>query len=137
MLFMTWLIEVMFFIGTCFTKVSVLLFYRRLLSPLCHNKVLFQIIWANIIFTIAYSVIFVILPFAACHPLSARWAHLTPGYNKPYHCMDISLASPISSALSAVSDLFAVVFPLSFLLTIKVPLRERLAIYSVFLVGIS
>jgi hypothetical protein len=137
MLFAAWIIEIMFFIGICFTKVSVLLFYRRLLGPLCHDKAVFQIIWANIIFTIAYTVVFVILPFAACHPFSARWAHLTPGYNTPYHCMDISLAAPISSAFSAVSDLFAVVFPLSFLLTIKVPLREKLAIYSVFLVGIS
>jgi hypothetical protein len=136
MFLIAWIAEIMFFVGTCFTKISVLLFYRRLLNPLCHSRVLFQIIWANIVFTITYTVVFIILSFAACHPFAARWEHLAPGHQKPYHCMDTSIAAPISSAFSAVSDLFAVVFPLSFLLRIRVPLLEKLAIYSVFLVGI-
>jgi hypothetical protein len=135
-LLVAWTAEFTFFIATCFTKVSVLLFYRRLLSPLCHHKVLFQIVWANIFFTVLYTTIFIMLSFTACRPFPSRWEHLAPGYSERYYCSDTSLAAPVSGALGAVSDLFAVVFPLTFLMALRMPLREKLTIYSVFTAGI-
>jgi hypothetical protein len=137
MLLANYITELMFLVGTCFTKISIFLFYRRLLSSLCHSKMLLRILWANIIFTITYTFIFVVLLFSSCHPISALWQHFAPGYSRQFHCIDTSIAELISSAFSAVSDLLAIVLPLSFLLTVQVPLRERLAICSVFLVGIS
>jgi hypothetical protein len=80
-------------------------------------------------------VVFFIIPFAKCTPLSANWDMYDPTYMKPHKCITDSITWPVAAAFSAATDLAAVIIPLVILSGLRKPLKQKIGLYSVFAVG--
>jgi hypothetical protein len=117
-----WLSELAFLVSTCCTKVSVLLFYRRLTQGTISKRWKYATIGA-IIFTVAYCVTFVIVLLVNCRPTEAYWKAYSPTYKTKYVCTDTTVLNPVSGALSMLSDLYSVVLPMSMLRHFDAPKR--------------
>lgn len=80
-------------------------------------------------------VIFTIIPLARCNPISANWDMFDPEYTKPYTCIADTVTWPVASAVSAATDLAAVIIPLVILSGLRKPMKQKIGLYSVFAVG--
>jgi hypothetical protein len=80
-------------------------------------------------------VVFSVIPFVKCTPLSANWDMYDPTYMKPHKCITDSITGPVAAAFSAATDLAAVIIPLVILSGLRKPLKQKIGLYSVFAVG--
>jgi hypothetical protein len=127
----------LFLTSTSFTKISVLLFYRRLVQ----NTFSWQLklaIWAAISFVVVYTLIFVIFLLTDCHPLDALWSQLNPAYTEKYHCVSLNtqiLQGRISGAFMVFTDFYSVTLPAVLIFRLSMTRRQRIALVVIFGVG--
>ena len=132
---MTWLSEVAFLVSTCCTKVSVLLFYRRLVQGTFSKRWKMATIGA-VIFTIVYGVAFILALILNCRPTEAYWKSYSPSYTQSYECTDTTSLNPISGTLSVVSDLYSVVLPMAMMWHFEMDKRKKIALNAIFSLGL-
>ena len=132
---MAWLSEVAFLISTCSTKVSVLLFYRRLVQGTFSKRWKWSTI-AAIIFTVCYCVAFTLVLVFNCRPTEAYWKALSLTWNKDYQCTNTKMLNPVSGVLSVVSDLYSVILPIGMLRHFETDRRKKIALNAVFALGL-
>ncbi|QDS72065.1 hypothetical protein FKW77_002854 [Venturia effusa] len=132
--FAGWLIELLFILASSFNKLSVFLLYLRLIN-IFNNRGLMWATRACLAFVVLFMLVFTIIPLAKCQPISANWDMYNPTYAKPYVCIDDSITWPLAAALSAATDLAAVIIPLVILSGLRKPMKQKLGLYSVFAVG--
>ena len=132
---MAWTSELAFLVSTCCTKVSVLLFYRRLVRG-TYNKIWRWMTVGAIYLTIGYGLGFIIALVLNCRPTNAYWKSLSLTYTGEYTCTDTRILNPISGALSVLSDFYAVVLPMGMLHNFDIDRRKKIALYSVFSLGL-
>jgi hypothetical protein len=133
-----WLGEFSFLIcGGC-TKVSILLFYRRLVDG-TYSKRYKWLIWAAIGFTISYTFTFCVVLLANCTPTRAYWMAFDFRYalTQDYTCMDTSVINAMAGVCAAISDVYAVALPciLTWRLT-SVPKAQKIALFGIFSLGL-
>lgn len=133
-----WLGEFSFLIcGGC-TKVSILLFYRRLVTGTYSKRYKWLIRFA-IAFTIAYTVAFCIMLLVNCSPTKAYWMAFDFKYalTEDYTCMDTSVINTMAGVCAAISDVYAVALPciLTWQLS-SVPKRQKIALFGIFSLGL-
>jgi len=134
---MGWLSAALFLWSTAFTKVSVLLFYRRLVAG-TYSKRFKWAVWSAIAFIITYTSILFILLLATCVPLESYWRRLEPTYTHDYHCASTSLqggVSKLGGALSVITDFYSVLLPAILLLRIQITRRQRIGLVFIFGLG--
>jgi hypothetical protein len=128
----------LYLFSTAFTKISVLLFYRRLVQGTCSRRYKYAI-WAAMGFVIVYTFVFVVLLLVTCKPIQATWLRLDPTYSPTrYHCGSNDLMGKVSDlggALSVVSDFYSVLLPAVLLLQIRITSRQRWGLMAIFSVG--
>lgn len=123
--------------SSVFTKMSVLFFCRRLLSP-SHpawyrvglNVASITMVFGNLVYTLVYCL--------SCQPLSAYWDVLPPDYQTPYKytCIDIPTVWVAGSILNCVIDAIVWLIPLPIVYQLHLPMRQRFAVMALFGVGI-
>lgn len=133
-----WLGEFSFLVcGGC-TKVSILLFYRRLVGG-TYSRRYKWLIWFAIAFTIAYTVVFCIILLVNCTPTEAYWMAFDFKYalTADYTCMDTSVINTMAGVCAAISDVYAVALPciLTWQLS-SVPKRQKIALFGIFSLGL-
>lgn len=133
-----WLGEFSFLVcGGC-TKVSILLFYRRLVNG-TYSKRYKWLIWAAISFTIAYTFTFCVVLLANCTPTRAYWMAFDFRYalTQEYTCMDTSVINAMAGVCAAISDVYSVVLPcfLTWQLS-SVPKAQKIALFGIFSLGL-
>ena len=133
-----WLGEFSFLVcGGC-TKVSILLFYRRLVGGTYSTRYKW-LIWCAISFTIAYSFTFCVILLANCTPTRAYWMAFDFKYalTQDYQCMDTSVINAMAGVCAAISDVYSVALPcfLTWQLT-SVPKRQKIALFGIFSLGL-
>lgn len=118
-------------------KLSILLFYRRLssraVSPAFHWTMRISIFVIG-----AYSITFVLIPIFMCRPISAFWdqvdfAKLARGYE--YTCINEGVDVVAHGIISTVQDLVVAFLPTMLCWNLQMPLRQRIALYSIFALG--
>jgi hypothetical protein len=127
----------LFFSSSSFTKVSVLLFYRRLVVGTFNNKFKWAL-WTAIGFVVVYTIVFSILIITACSPVEALWMKYELSYTTPYKCMNISVQvrlAKLAGALSVITDFYSVMLPAVLLSRIRVSMRQRLGLFFIFGLG--
>jgi len=132
-----WLVGFLFLISTSFTKVSVLLFYRRLVKN-TFSRPLILAIWVAIGFVVVYSIVFLTFLLTSCYPLVATWKKLDPNYKHPYHCQspDLSVTTVrISGALMVFTDFYSVTLPAVLVFRLRMGWRQRFALIIIFGIG--
>lgn len=132
---MAWLAEVAFLVATCCTKISVLLFYRRLVQGTFSKRWKYATIGA-ILFTAAYMIAFVLVLVFNCSPTEAYWKAYSVTYTKSYTCSSTTFLNPLSGAISVFSDLYAVLLPMGMLRHFDAPRRQKVALNLVFSIGL-
>ncbi|TKA81182.1 hypothetical protein B0A55_02624 [Friedmanniomyces simplex] len=132
---LAWLAEFAFLISTASTKISVLLFYRRLVQGTFSKRWRMATIGA-VVFTACYCVAFVLALILNCNPTEAYWKAYSLSYKKSYTCADTKNLNPVSGALSVFSDLYSVVLPMGMLRHFEAPKRQKLALNAVFSLGL-
>lgn len=119
------------------TKISILLFYRRLATG-SYTKTFIWSVKIGIWYNLAYLVAFTLAIIFTCWPVSSYWeqyAHFPLPYNKKYKCAREDIALPVSGALSVLSDFYATIVPLLLLKDLKIPRKQKLLLYSLFALG--
>ena len=134
-LYGAFLAEIAFLISTCCTKVSILLFYRRLTEGTYNKKWKWATI-AAIVFTVVFCIGFGLVLCLQCRPTEAYWRSLTFTYTDNYKCADTKILNPISGALSVVSDFYSVLLPMAMTRHFDIDRRKKIALNAVFSLGL-
>ncbi|PPJ54238.1 hypothetical protein CBER1_05157 [Cercospora berteroae] len=129
-----WAAQLAFLVSTCSTKISVLLFYRRLTEGSCHKLWKYLIVGA-IAFTASYCIALVLALIFNCSPTDAYWKSYDPKYTANYHCTDTKVLNPLSGALSILSDVYSVLLPMAIMAKLKATRRQKIALNVVFSFG--
>jgi hypothetical protein len=120
------------------TKLSILMFYRRLVADMCSRTYKWAI-WVAMGFAILFTFIFLVLLFTACTPLASYW--LQYDYMHPlahYHCPSDDTRSALgkmSGVLSVITDFYSLMLPAVLLMRIQVAKRRRIGLMIIFGVG--
>jgi len=132
----TWILEFFVIYSTHFTKLSVLLFYRRLVAGTVSKK--FKLaIYLAIFFVVASLIIFTVLLFVTCKPFTYEWTQ----YSTVVHqgvCVDTNTTiagAVIQGSFSVISDLYSVLLPAALLLRIRISKRQRWGLMFIFGLG--
>jgi hypothetical protein len=136
----TMAIESFYVASTCLTKVSILLFYRRMaagsVSPIFHWAVR-----ATIVFVIGYGIVFQFTLFLGCHPIDSFWNQVDFGWAKThkigrdYHCFNETANVLAASAVSIIHDFLACGMPMLLFWKLQLPMRQKMALAAIFSVG--
>jgi hypothetical protein len=122
------------------TKVSVLMFYRRLVVG-TYSPQFKWAIWAAIAFVVAYTIAFFVLVFTTCRPMEAIWRQYDPEWlaRHPHsYCVSnatITWISELAGALSVVTDFYSVMLPAALVMRIRVTRRQKYGLFFIFGMG--
>ena len=131
-----WIAQILFLFSTTATKVSVLLFYRRMVKDTYSRRWLYAI-WAALGCTAAFFVAILVTYCLICQPLSAYWESYNFAYDKSFKCIDGNILTLMSGVLTIISDLYAVVLPCLMLrhYDLDVPRRQKIGLNIIFALG--
>lgn len=132
-------IQIAYFWAACFTKISVLLFYRRLASD-SYSRFFKWTLLAGAAFLVIFTLTFQILLLFTCRPIAAAWLHWDPVYatTTDWSCMSIATQNDIAivaASLSVFTDFYAVVLPASLLMRIRISTRQKVGLLLIFGLG--
>lgn len=131
----TWIAELAFLICSCFTKVSVLMFYRRLVDHTVSKYWIWTVICA-ISFTISYSLAFILVLIFNCSPTEAYWKAFNPSWTAQYTCVDTTIVNLLAGIMSIISDLYSVILPCLMTRHLLLPKAQKLGLFFVFSLGL-
>jgi hypothetical protein len=135
---LAWIVQILFHFSTSMTKLSILMFYRRLVAG-TYSRTYKWAIWVAMAFSILITFIFLAILFTACTPLASYW--LQYDYKHPlahYHCIPVDTRSALgktSGVLSVVTDFYSLMLPAILLTRIQITKRQRIGLMVIFGVG--
>ncbi|QIW97513.1 hypothetical protein AMS68_003031 [Peltaster fructicola] len=131
-----WIAQLIYLISTTCVKVSVLLFYRRLVAGTYSKRWKYATI-AAIWFTVGYCVAFIFVLIFGCNPTYAYWMSYDAAWlsTQQFTCVDAAPANLWAGILSVVSDVYAVLLPCLMLRHFDAPRRQKIALMVVFSFG--
>jgi hypothetical protein len=125
-------------VSTATTKISILLFYRRLAEGSISIRFLYTV-YAAIAFVVIYFIVFWVNLFTGCKPFYAFWMQVDLVWAAKnadnYHCFDELKNMIIAAAVSVVQDFIACGLPMILFWKLKVPRRQKIALGAIFGVG--
>lgn len=114
-----------------FTKIAICLLYLRVLS-FRHARYVVYAILALVVIANGIWTLYTVL--TACKPLTAFW-HYDPAAVLPPECRPVS-DWLINTGLHIGTDFLMYLLPLPVVLSLRVPLRQKLALYGVMALGL-
>ncbi|KAK7545913.1 hypothetical protein IWX49DRAFT_485925, partial [Phyllosticta citricarpa] len=132
----SFVVALLYVIGTGLTKVSILCFHRRLSDTISPRYLV--ALQAAIAFVIAYMVTFTITLCIGCRPIQAFWKQLDPRWRakNDFKCFDEAADILAASAVSLVQDLLVCGLPLLIMWQLSIPKRQKIALSGIFSLGI-
>lgn len=121
-------------LSTSATKISILLFYRRLATG-SYTKGFLWAVWVGIAFNLAYCIGFVLYIAFMCNPPDAYWQQFSLTWGKKWTCANEHISLPVAGALSVVGDFYATVLPSLLLRNLQMPKKQKLLLYALFATG--
>ncbi|KAE9966860.1 hypothetical protein BLS_007249 [Venturia inaequalis] len=132
---MAWAIEILFLACLSLTKISVLIFFRRLIDR-SHSPWISKSIWAAIAFTVAYFFSFLLFLLFACDPTDATWKSLDIGWTGKYKCADRHVVDPLNGVFSVFSDAYSIIIPVLVVSRLSMPANRKVVLYFIFCCGL-
>lgn len=132
----TMALEALYMISTSTTKISILLFYRRLTDGTISRGFMI-IVYAAITFVALYFVIFFIILFLSCRPIYAFWQQvdITWEIQNKYHCINEEADLVAAAIVSVIQDFIACGLPTILFWKLRIPKRQKIALGAIFGVG--
>jgi hypothetical protein len=121
--------------GGC-TKISVLLFYRRIVGAPYTKRWKWAII-AAITFTASWTLAFIVMLFVNCQPMDAYWKAFNPNYNEQFTCVDTTIINLIAGIFAIAGDLYAVALPFMITRHLQISRKARLLLNTLFSTGLA
>jgi hypothetical protein len=128
---------VVYLFSTTFTKISILLFYRRLAEGTYSKRFKFAV-WLAIFIVAAYTIISFVLLLTTCKPLDSLWRQVDPTYTKQWHCVSRHMqfsGALCSGVMSVITDLYSVMLSAMLLLRIRTTKRQKVGLIVIFGLG--
>jgi hypothetical protein len=126
-------------ISTVTTKISILLFYRRLAAGCVSNRFI-RCVYAAIAFVAAYFLIFFPMLYYQCRPMNAYWKQVDYVWyaenEKNFTCTNEGAVLVASAVVSALEDFIACGLPMALFWKLHIPKKQKIALAFVFSVGI-
>ncbi|RMZ92295.1 hypothetical protein DV736_g464, partial [Chaetothyriales sp. CBS 134916] len=129
----TWISEWCYVISTSATKISVLLYYRRISVTFSRNFMIAT--WVGIVYNVLYMVAFCLVLLSLCTPISAYWNSFSGkwvDHHPNYRCNAESIEFPLSGVFSVIGDLYSALLPMLVIFNLDLPLREKFSLYALF-----
>jgi hypothetical protein len=112
------------------TKISVLLFYRRIFR----GKWFHRATWTLIVFCSAWTISFFFANLFECMPISNAFIHaLGTVYNA--RCIDAIPMYLTQAYADVVLDVFILLIPIPMIYKLRLPSRQKIAVLGIFLLG--
>ncbi|PWY96661.1 integral membrane protein [Aspergillus sclerotioniger CBS 115572] len=129
--------ELFYVFASCFVKVSVLLFYRRMGHRTTISRSFLTIIYVSIGSVVAYNIAFLIVIFLSCRPWSAYWMQIDPTYalTQNYHCYDEPAHLIAATAISLTQDIISTTLPAVLCWRLQMSIKQKLLLNVVFGLG--
>jgi hypothetical protein len=136
-----WMYRIVYVAALCFVKLSILYFFKTIAS----HRTLRHVVNVTIGFVIVYSIGAIIAGIMQCRNPSDAWNvdaffaqfDKVPNPNAPHiQCYDPVILFTATAALNLFSDLVILLIPIPTLLSLNVPLRQKLALIGVFSIGL-
>ncbi|QDS77437.1 hypothetical protein FKW77_006708 [Venturia effusa] len=137
--------EVFYMWSTCMTKISILLFYRRLAIGKISNRFLYTI-YAAIAFVFVYFITFHLTLFFHCRPFQSYWKQVDIRWyfrhkgsatrKADFVCTSEGADLIASGIISILQDFIAVVIPMALFWELRVSWNQKIALGIVFGIGI-
>ncbi|KAF9741478.1 integral membrane protein [Paraphaeosphaeria minitans] len=117
---------IVYYLSLGFTKVSILLQYRRVFSTkkfqiACHSVMGVVVIYA--LWTVLSSIF-------GCKPIQAFWT-----LKHPFTCLDQSTVWFFNGAMNILTDLSIIVLPMPVIRKLNLPPRQKQALIGIFAIG--
>ncbi|GKZ24055.1 hypothetical protein AbraIFM66951_010554 [Aspergillus brasiliensis] len=125
--------ELFYILSSCFTKISVLLFYRRMGHRTTISPRFLNLIYLSIASVAAYTFAFFIVIWVACRPFSAYWMEVDPVYNTThqYKCYNEPVHLICATFISLLQDIAATTLPAVFCWGLQMRLRQKVLLNGV------
>ncbi|RMY17210.1 hypothetical protein D0866_13532 [Hortaea werneckii] len=127
----TWIAELAVLVCSGCCKISVLLFYRRLVGG-TYDRSWMIAVFAAIGFTAAWAVAFIIMLFVNCSPMEAYWKAFDPTYAQDFSCLDTTPINLLSGIFACITDVYSVALPLLMTRNLKIPGPQKIALNLIF-----
>lgn len=136
-----WMYRMVYVAALCFVKLSILYFFKTIAS----HRTVRHVVNGTVVVVSLYSFGAVMAAAFQCRKPSDAWnteAYFTqfdaqPNPNAPKtQCYDPTILFIVTAALNLFSDLVILLIPIPILLSLSVPLRQRLALVGIFSVGV-
>ena len=110
-----------------FSKISILLFYRRI-SP---NWFFHIVIWVTMACTIGLFIAVLFADLFQCTPVAYFWDHSIPGG----HCFNQGGFYFSTAGIAVLGDVWILVMPMPVFWGLQISLKRRLVLMTLFAVG--
>jgi hypothetical protein len=131
-------LEATYILATGLTKISILLFYRRLVS----GSVSRGFVWAiraSIFSVAAYILTFENTLIFGCRPIYAYWNQVDPVWRttpaNTYSCLNEVGALYAANITSIVQDFLTFLMPLVLFSKLQLPIRQKVVLSGIFGIG--
>ncbi len=134
------IVEYFYLYSTACTKLSVLIFHRRLVEGTV-SRGFKLVIWCAIAFVLAQTIVFSVLVLMTCSPAPMIWYQYVPQWVAAHPgatCSPTRITvgiSYLSGSVSVFSDFFSVLLPGALLLKIQISKRQKWGLMVIFGVG--
>jgi hypothetical protein len=132
-------IETIYLVSTSTTKISILLFYRRLARGTVSTPFMYAV-WVAIASVVLYFFYFFFALLLTCNPVEAYWIQIDPvwyaQHKNTFKCSGEATNLIISAVISVVHDFVACGLPALLLWKLKIPKNQKLALGGLFSVGL-
>ncbi|KAL3297476.1 CFEM domain-containing protein [Colletotrichum asianum] len=130
MLFAT---QILYVVGLMTLKASVLFFFLRIFPARGFRK----IIWATHGLNFLVGLIYIILTFAQCRPLSLYWTGWDKNESyKNERCLDFNKFILSHAIINIILDVWMLILPLTQLYKLNLVLRKKIGVMLMFSVGL-
>lgn len=129
--------EILYLLAASLVKISILFFYQRL-SPAALTRTYLWIIWGSIVSVALYGFCYTFALIFACSPIDAFWNQLDIDWiatDRQYSCVSESASVLTAAIFSVLQDLIATILPTWLFWSLKIPMRQKIALAVVFIVG--
>jgi hypothetical protein len=110
----------------CFTKISILLLYLRVLT---HDYIR-KVTWGSLAIVVIYNAWGLAMYLTTCVPLAKMWNKSIEGY-----CHPISVWWALTY-LHIITDFMIFIIPIPVVVTMTIPMRQKIGLMAVFTLGL-
>lgn len=108
-------------------KGSLLYLYHRVFYV---NRTFNYCLWGVFFFIAAYSITQVFAAIFQCVPIDSNWT-----VDKPHWCINAAVGATIVAAFNVLTDFIILIMPMPLLYHLQKPLKEKLQIMFMFMLG--